>query len=111
MRHRHPAGRTGAGPVGLRTHTRKLAATSVIALSLAEASVKARSGGPVDDDSDVQDGGWAGVLPLRLVATGLDTATDAVDQNPPADVLARAASPTTGHTPQITPPKIETPNH
>ena len=75
----------------LRPHTRKeLAATSVIALALAEASVKARSGGPIDDDVDIENGGWAGVLSLRLVSTGLVTAADAVEQQPPADVLARA---------------------
>jgi len=77
----------------LRVHTRKeLAATSVIALSLAEASVKQRSGDPVDDAADLQNGGWAGVLPLRLVTTGVVTAADAVEQPPPADVLARAAA-------------------
>ncbi|OZE78958.1 MULTISPECIES: pyridoxamine 5'-phosphate oxidase family protein [Nocardiaceae] len=50
----------------LRAHTRKeLAATSVLALPLYEASVKARAGGPVDDDSDIAAGGvWAGVVPI-----------------------------------------------
>lgn len=47
-----------------RQPTRKeLAATSVLALSLVEASVKVRSGPPVDDADDVASGGWAGVLP------------------------------------------------
>ena len=55
-----------------------------------EASVKARSGLPIDDDVDIENGGWAGVLSLRLVTTGLVTAADAVEQQPPADVLARA---------------------
>lgn len=50
----------------LRAHTRKeLAATSVLALPLCEASVKARAGGPVDDESDIAAGGvWAGVVPI-----------------------------------------------
>lgn len=50
----------------LRAHSRKeLAATSVLALPLYEASVKARAGGPIDDDSDVAAGGvWAGVVPI-----------------------------------------------
>jgi uncharacterized protein len=50
-----------------RLPTRKeLAATSVIALSLHEASVKLRSGPPGDDDEDVvTHREWAGVLPLR----------------------------------------------
>jgi uncharacterized protein len=50
-----------------RPPTRKeLAATAVLALDLAEASVKVRSGPPVDEDEDVTAGDiWAGVLPLR----------------------------------------------
>lgn len=50
-----------------RTPTRKeLAATSVLALSLAEASVKVRSGPPGDGDSEDAAGpAWAGVLPVR----------------------------------------------
>ena len=53
----------------LRASTRKeLAATAVIAVPMAEASVKVRSGEPVDDESDLETGGWAGVLPLELVA-------------------------------------------
>lgn len=49
-----------------RPPTRKeLAATTVLALPLGEASVKVRTGPPVDDDSDVAAGrAWAGVLPL-----------------------------------------------
>jgi hypothetical protein len=50
-----------------RTPTRKeLAATAVIALPLAEASVKMRSGGPKDDPEDYDSGIWAGVLPSAL---------------------------------------------
>lgn len=47
---------------------RELAATTLLALSLAEASVKIRSGPP--DDGDGPDAGspvWAGELPLRTV--------------------------------------------
>ncbi|MGH3899231.1 MAG: pyridoxamine 5'-phosphate oxidase family protein [Pseudonocardiaceae bacterium] len=49
-----------------RSPTRKeIAAVTVLALSLEEASVKVRTGPPVDDDSDVAAGrAWAGVLPL-----------------------------------------------
>lgn len=47
---------------------KELAQTAVLALDLAEASVKMRRGGPVDDPSDVvAHTGWAGVLPLRQV--------------------------------------------
>jgi uncharacterized protein len=50
-----------------RKPTRKeLAATAVIALSLDEASVKIRSGGPKDDDEDYELDYWAGVLPITL---------------------------------------------
>jgi nitroimidazol reductase NimA-like FMN-containing flavoprotein (pyridoxamine 5'-phosphate oxidase superfamily) len=50
-----------------RAPTRKeLAATAVLALPLAEASVKVRTGAPVDEDEDVAESPvWAGVLPLR----------------------------------------------
>ena len=51
----------------LRGNTRKeLAATVVIAVPLAEASVKSRAGGPADEDEDVAAGGWAGVVPLAI---------------------------------------------
>ena len=77
----------------LRAHTRKeLAATVVLALPLVEASVKARAGDPVDDESDLAEGGWAGVIPLRLVATGVRTAADSAADEPPADVRARAVA-------------------
>ena len=52
-----------------RRPTRKeLAATVVLALDLAEASVKVRTGPPGDDEDDIAAGGrWAGVLPVRTV--------------------------------------------
>lgn len=49
-----------------RPDRRELAATSLLALALDEASVKLRSGPPDDGDSpDAALGLWAGVLPLR----------------------------------------------
>jgi uncharacterized protein len=50
-----------------RTPNRKeLSATSILALPIEEASVKARSGGPDDDDSpDAELDVWAGAIPLR----------------------------------------------
>lgn len=50
-----------------RTPSRKeLAATSVLALALTEASVKVRSGPPGDADSEDAEGpAWAGVLPVH----------------------------------------------
>ncbi len=49
-----------------RPNRKELAATAVIALPLAEASVKVRSGGPKDDPEDYDSGIWAGVLPSSL---------------------------------------------
>ncbi|WP_040338583.1 pyridoxamine 5'-phosphate oxidase family protein [Candidatus Blastococcus massiliensis] len=51
---------------------RELAATAVLALDLAEASVKVRTGPPGDDEADVAAPGdpdpvWAGVLPVSTV--------------------------------------------
>lgn len=76
----------------LRAHTRKeLAATTVLALSLHEASVKVRVGDPVDEPEDVAGGAWAGVVPLRVVAGTPVTAGDA--RGPvPDDVRRRAAA-------------------
>lgn len=76
----------------LRPPTRKeLAATTVLALPLREASVKVRSGDPVDEPDDVAAGAWAGVLPLAVVAGEPATAADAHGPVPP-DVRRRAAS-------------------
>lgn len=56
-----------------RPTPKELATTTVLALSLREASVKRRDGDPTDEDVDVETGGvWAGVVPLRL--TGADPA-------------------------------------
>jgi uncharacterized protein len=50
-----------------RRPTRKeLAATAVLELSLAEASVKIRTGGPHDEPEDYDLDIWAGVLPAQL---------------------------------------------
>jgi uncharacterized protein len=51
-----------------RGPTRKeLAATAVLALPLAESSVKIRTGPPADDEEDYALDVWAGVLPAALV--------------------------------------------
>lgn len=75
----------------LRPHTRKeLAATTVIAVPLYEASVKERTGPVADDEEDVAAGGWAGVLPLRVVAGEVETDVDARGVAVPATVAALA---------------------
>jgi len=47
-------------------NAQELAATSVVAVPLAEASAKVRTGPPVDDEEDYALSVWAGVLPLRV---------------------------------------------
>ena len=44
----------------------ELKGTTVLSLSLTEASAKIRAGGPVDDEEDYAMDVWAGVLPLSL---------------------------------------------
>ena len=51
-----------------RPNLREFAKTLVVALPLEEASVKVRSGPPVDDEEDHDLDVWAGVLPLEMVA-------------------------------------------
>lgn len=46
----------------------ELKATLVVALPIAEAVAKVRTGGPIDDAEDLARPVWAGVVPLRLVA-------------------------------------------
>ncbi len=77
----------------LRRPTRKeLAATTVLALPLHEASVKCRAGDPDDEDVDVEAGGvWAGVVPLRLTGSDPVTSADVVDVPVPEHVRRRAA--------------------
>lgn len=76
----------------LRANTRKeLAATAVLALSLHEASMKARACGPVDDQEDVDAGVWAGVIPVRRVFGEVVPDADATGPVP-ADVVRRAGA-------------------
>ncbi|HEY1133058.1 MAG TPA: pyridoxamine 5'-phosphate oxidase family protein [Nocardioides sp.] len=67
----------------LRPPTRKeLAATVVLAVPLADASMKERGGGPVDDDVDVAAGVWGGHVPVRRVLDAPVSAPDAHDRVP-----------------------------
>jgi uncharacterized protein len=45
---------------------KEMAATSVLALPLSEASVKVRTGGPADEPADLDLNVWAGVLPAAV---------------------------------------------
>jgi nitroimidazol reductase NimA-like FMN-containing flavoprotein (pyridoxamine 5'-phosphate oxidase superfamily) len=49
-----------------RPNKKELAATVVLALGLDEASVKVRTGPPLDDEEDHALDVWAGVLPVRV---------------------------------------------
>ncbi|HEX8457409.1 MAG TPA: pyridoxamine 5'-phosphate oxidase family protein [Pyrinomonadaceae bacterium] len=51
-----------------RPNEGEMRATLVLALPLAEASAKVRTGPPVDDEEDYELPVWAGVVPLRMVA-------------------------------------------
>lgn len=72
----------------VRTPTaQELKATSVLKMAIDEASAKARTGPPVDDDEDYALPTWAGVLPLGLTA-GTPTPDDRLREGaePPAYV-------------------------
>ncbi|HEY5979922.1 MAG TPA: pyridoxamine 5'-phosphate oxidase family protein [Microlunatus sp.] len=71
--------------------TRELAATSVFALDLGEASVKVRSGPPHDEPEDVLTGGrWAGLVSTHLAFGPAEPAPDLEpDISAPPHVLAR----------------------
>ena len=70
-----------------RAPTRKeLASTSVLALSLTEASVKVRQGPPSDDEPDHALDVWAGVLPVQQTFG-----------SPDPDPLLRPGIPVPGH--------------
>ena len=64
-----------------KSTNKELAATTLLSISLAEASVKIRSGMPHDDEG-TGTGVWAGVIPLHLVA-GEPIAADEESQNLP----------------------------
>jgi nitroimidazol reductase NimA-like FMN-containing flavoprotein (pyridoxamine 5'-phosphate oxidase superfamily) len=74
----------------IRRPTRKeLAATQVLAVSLWEASLKVRVGGPDDEDDDVAATPWGGHIPLYRVA-GEPVGDDGSRAPAPADIVARA---------------------
>lgn len=58
------------------TDRRELAATLVVALSLDEASAKARSGPPADDEEDLGLPHWAGLIPVSTVYGPPEAAPD-----------------------------------
>jgi nitroimidazol reductase NimA-like FMN-containing flavoprotein (pyridoxamine 5'-phosphate oxidase superfamily) len=78
----------------VRSPTRKeLAATSVLAVSLGEASVKVRTGPPGDEPEDLDLPVWAGVVPMTM-SFGEPKPDPALRPGitPPAHIRARAGS-------------------
>ncbi|MDT0328466.1 pyridoxamine 5'-phosphate oxidase family protein [Nocardiopsis lambiniae] len=73
---------------------KEMAATRVLALSLAEASVKVRTGPPVDEEEDHALDVWAGVVPVRrvfgepepdpLLRSGIEVPRHVVERRSPA---------------------------
>ncbi|WP_261570379.1 pyridoxamine 5'-phosphate oxidase family protein [Frankia gtarii] len=77
-------GRSGACRPANR---RELAATAVLAVALddpaTQVTLKARTGGPVDDPEDLALPHWAGVIPVRTVEGPPEPAEDLADPSAP----------------------------
>ena len=58
---------TGRSEVARPANESELRKTLVLALPIEEGSAKVRTGGPIDDEEDLDLPVWAGVVPLRLV--------------------------------------------
>lgn len=56
----------GRGDVARPSNASELRKTLVLRLPIEEGSAKVRTGGPIDDDEDMDLSVWAGVIPLRL---------------------------------------------
>ncbi|MFF7684103.1 pyridoxamine 5'-phosphate oxidase family protein [Microbacterium sp. NPDC007973] len=73
-------------------NARELAATMVLRIPLAEASVKDNAGSLVEEDDDGEDRRvWAGMLPLRVVAGEPVTSAQTVEETPVPASVRRAA--------------------
>jgi nitroimidazol reductase NimA-like FMN-containing flavoprotein (pyridoxamine 5'-phosphate oxidase superfamily) len=72
-----------------RPNRAELRQTSVLRLDIDEASAKVRTGGPVDDEEDLDLPVWAGVLPCRL-EWGEPEPDEPLAAGAPAFSLARA---------------------
>ena len=57
---------TGRSQVARRANESELRKTLVLALPIEEGSAKVRTGGPIDDEEDLDLSVWAGIVPLRL---------------------------------------------
>ncbi|WP_350334966.1 pyridoxamine 5'-phosphate oxidase family protein [Coralliovum pocilloporae] len=73
------------------TH-KEIAATGVLGVTIEEASLKQRSGMPIDDDEDYETDAWGGVLPISTVyGTPYDDGRIRSDIAVPKSVLARSS--------------------
>jgi nitroimidazol reductase NimA-like FMN-containing flavoprotein (pyridoxamine 5'-phosphate oxidase superfamily) len=78
----------GRSRVAREPTDKELAATRVLALPIEEASVKIRSGDPIDDQEDAAFDCWAGCVPLALVAgPPIQGAQFPTTQNVPPEIL------------------------
>ncbi len=66
----------------------ELRQTMVLALPIEEASVKRRTGGPIDDPEDLGLAVWCGVVPLRAIAGRPEPAGDLLPGSPLPVALA-----------------------
>lgn len=69
----------------------EIKAPGVIALAVEAASAKVRNGPPMDDTKDIAAGGWAGLLPLAMVAGAAVPDTHCAGAAPPAALAAARA--------------------
>jgi len=65
-----------------RPNDGEIKGTTILALSLDEASAKVRRGPPTDDDADLELPVWAGVIPLRIEPSD-PVPAPSVDSSPP----------------------------
>ena len=76
----------GRSEVARPSNESELRATLVLRLPIEEGSAKVRTGGPIDDDADMDLPVWAGIVPLRL--TPAEPIQDSLQQNDlPAPVV------------------------
>jgi hypothetical protein len=66
------------------TNSQEIEATDVLRLPMSEASVKVRTGGPIDDEEDLNHPVWAGVIPInRSFGPPIDSDDNLASQNAP----------------------------
>ena len=87
----------GRGADARAPSEQELGGTAVLALPIAEASAKVRTGPPEDFDADLALPIWAGVVPLRLVAGEPEADADVREGIPVPSYLADYRRPRSRH--------------